>query len=350
VSKILIVDDQSTSRIILEGLVATVEEGIETVSFGDPLQALAWTAENTPDLVLTDYKMPVLDGVEFIRLFREVPGCADVPVIVITIVDDKSVRYRSLEAGATDILNKPVDHHECRARCRNLLTLRRQSQIIRNRARWLEKQVAEATRLLHERERESVLLLGRIAEQRLDPLGRRAARVGRFASLIAGKTSLSSEECELIELAAALHDIGMTRVPDEIVLKAGPLTEQEHETVRAHVQAGHELLSSHHSPYLQMAATIALHHHERFDGKGYPLGLAGDAIPMVARITAVADVYDALTSERPYAPVMSIDAALEHLNRGKGKQFDPACVEAFNSQIDAVVAYDQQHRVMHRVD
>ncbi len=349
-STILIVDDQSTSRIILEGLVATVEAGIRTVSFGDPLQALAWCAENTPDLVLTDYKMPVVDGVEFIRRFRETAGCGDVPVIVITIVDDKTVRYRALEAGATDILNKPVDHHECRARCRNLLTLRRQSQIIRNRARWLEKQVAEATRLLHGRERESVSLLGRICEQRLDPTGLRGERVGRFASLIAARTDLSSEERDLIELAAPLHDVGMAAIPDNIVLRAGGLSEAEHRLVQSHTRRGHELLSGSQSPYLQMAASIALHHHERFDGSGYPGGLAGAAIPLVARIVAVADVYDAITSDRPYAQAMSLDAALDFLNRGKGGLFDPDCVEALASQMDSVAAFDQQHRILHRVD
>ena len=306
--------------------------------------------DNTPDLVLTDYKMPVMDGVEFIRQFRQAPSCVDVPVVVITIVDDKSVRYEALEAGATDILNKPVDHHECRARCLNLLTMRHQQMIIRNRAKWLEKQVAEATRLLHERERESVALLGRVSEHRMDNSGVRNARVGQFARLIGARMGLNEDECEQIELAAALHDVGMSTVPDEIVLKPAALTSAEFAIMREHTRAGYELLREHHSPYLQMAATIALSHHERMDGSGYPQGLTGQAIPLVARIVAVADVYDAITSERPYAAPASIDVALDTLKRGKGTLFDADCVEAFVSQIDTVASYDQRHQVLHRVD
>jgi two-component system response regulator RpfG len=349
-SSVMIIDDQSTSRLILEELVSSVAPDLETHSFGSPLAALEWAQSNKPDLVLTDFKMPEMNGVELILELRKLPSCADVPIIVITIVDDRAVRYQALEAGATDILNKPVDHHECRARCRNLLTLRKQAQIIKNRARWLEKQVAEATRGLRARERESLLLLATTVERREDPGGERARRVGHLAGLIAQRLGIGEDQAEIIEYAAMLHDIGKVFIPERILLKPARLTAEEFDEVKTHTTLGAELLRDNSSPVLVLGAEIALSHHERFDGLGYPRGLKGEDIPLPARIVAVADVYDALTSTRPYRGPVSMEKAIETLNQQRGAAFDPRCLEAFSGQLDRVAAYDKGHRFLQDVD
>jgi len=350
VTSVLIVDDQNTSRIILEELLGALDPALRVHSFGSPHAALEWAAANQPDLVLTDYRMPEMDGVEFIQRLRELPSCADVPVVVITVVDDRVVRYQALEAGATDILTKPIDHHECRARCQNLLTLRRQSQLIKNRARWLERQVGDSTRLLRLRERQALQVAAHVAEYRIDPGGEGTTRVAWIARLIAARLGLGETECDGVELAAMLHDVGMVAVPETVALKPGTLSAEEFETVKEHCRAGHALLAEHPSPHLQIAAEVALAHHERVDGRGYPHGLAGEAIPLAARITAVADVYDALTSLRVYRPAMTMDKAIEFLNRNKGVVFDPQCLEAFNAQLDRVAAYEHGHRRLQDVD
>lgn len=349
-SSVVIIDDQSTSRIILEELVSTVEEGVEVQTFDNPLSALEWCAQQSPDLILTDYKMPEMDGVELTRRLRRTPGCADVPVILITVIDDKLVRYQALESGVTDILSKPVDHHECRARCRNLLILRRQQQIIRNRARWLEKQVAEATRLVHEREHHTLLRLARAGEYALDPSGRYLTRIGRFARIIAERLEFNREDCEVIELAATLHDVGNVGVPVELLQRQGRLTDEEFRLLRRHTEMGHEILADSPSPYLQMGAVIARHHHERYDGSGYPDGLAGETIPLAARITAVADSYDAMISQRPYRGAWAMDRAVEQMGRLRGTGLDPRCVEAFVSQLDRIAACQAQVTLLQDVD
>ena len=163
---IVIVDDQMTSRQILVQLVRSLEDGLNIQSFADPLEALNWTMRNPVDLVLTDYKMPEMNGIEFIRRFRRDPACENIPIIMVTAIEDRSVRYDALEVGATDFLMKPVDHHECRARCRNLLTLHQQYKIIRDRSRWLERRVAEATSEIRLRERETLLRLAKAGEYR----------------------------------------------------------------------------------------------------------------------------------------------------------------------------------------
>jgi two-component system response regulator RpfG len=341
VASVIIVDDQSTSRIILEELLVSIDPGLAFAHFANPMAALAWVDRNTPDLILTDYRMPELNGVEFVRRLRQLPNCADVPIMVITVVDDRVVRYEALDAGATDVLVKPIDHHECRARCSNLLALRRQSQMLRTRTRWLEKQVREFTATWRARERESLLLLARCAEQREDPSGVRVTRVGRFAHLIAAHLGLDVELCETIEYAAMLHDVGKLLIPEQLLLKCGRLSGAEFDTVRTHCALGHDLLQSRDSPVLQTAAEVALAHHEHLDGRGYPGGRRGEEIPLAARITAVADVYDAVTSPRPYGPAASMARAIETLREGKGTRFDPDCVEAFCAQLDQVAAFDQ---------
>jgi two-component system response regulator RpfG len=339
-ARILIIDDQSTSRQVLEELLSSLDKEIVTESFADPLTALAWARTNPPDLVLTDYKMPHMNGVEFTRRLRAL--YLDVPLVMVTSMEDREIRYQALAAGATDFLTKPVDHIECRARCHNLLTLRRQQLIIQDRARWLEDKVSQATGEIRIREQETLLRLAKAGEYRDEETGCHVLRMARFSSLIAERLGLSDEERHVIETAAPMHDIGKIGTPDNILLKPGKLDAEELVIMRTHAYIGYEILKDSPSKYLQMGAVIARGHHEKFDGSGYPDNLAGEAIPLPARIVAVADVFDALTSERPYKRAWPIQDALQYLQTEQGRHFDPVCVQAFLSQIDKVLRIRQQ--------
>ncbi|HKK13733.1 MAG TPA: HD domain-containing phosphohydrolase [Gammaproteobacteria bacterium] len=334
---VAIIDDQFTSRQILVELIKGIEDHLVVETFASPGEALRWAHWHRPDLVLTDYKMPEMDGIEFIQRLRTVPACRDIPVVMITSLEDRNVRYSALEAGATDFLIKPVDHIECRVRCRNLLTQRRQQKIIQDRTRWLERRVSEATSEIRVREQETLLRLAKAGEYRDEVTGNHVVRMAKFSRLIAEKLGLPDEECSVIELAAPMHDIGKIGIPDHILSKPARLTEEEFGLMKTHTQIGYEILKDSPSKYLQMGAVIALGHHERVDGSGYPKGLRGEEIPLVARIVAVADAYDALTSERPYKTAWSVDAAVRTLNDARGTHFDPRCLDAFNSQLDQVL-------------
>ncbi|MCB1801562.1 MAG: response regulator [Gammaproteobacteria bacterium] len=323
---------------ILEQLILSIGEETEAVSFADPIEALGWAKETPPDLVLTDLKMPNMNGVEFTQWLRTTPSCVDVPIIVITCMDDQLTRYRALEAGATDFLTKPIDHHECRARCKNLLKLRQQQGIIRDRARWLEKEIADKTRELALRERETLLRLAKAGEYRDNDTNGHVLRMAETARLIAATLGKDAEYCDVIEQAAPMHDIGKIGVPDKILLKPGSLTGKERAIMKHHARIGYEILRDSPSQFLQFGATIAWCHHERYDGDGYPRGLAGDEIPLEARIVAIADVFDALLSERPYKRPWTLERTVDLILSESGRHFDPDCVAAMMENLDHIVA------------
>ncbi len=334
---VLIIDDQYTSRAILEELVISIDEDIRTEVFESPLEALDWASGAQADLILTDYRMPRMNGIELSQSLRRLAGYSSVPIILITVMEEKLVRYKALREGVTDILYKPVDHQECRARCRNLLALRRAQEILDKRSHWLERQVAAATRLLHEREQAVLLRLQWLANYREDPVTT-TPRIGQYARVIAEGLGLPRPRCETIEIACGLHDIGNIAIGEAILRKPGPLDARELASLREHTRIGHELLRDDVSPSLTTAAQIALGHHERFDGSGYPQGLSGEDIPLPARIAAVADVFDAMTSIRPWRPAHGLPQTLEHLRRGSGGRYDPACVTALLGQMERVVS------------
>lgn len=337
---ILIIDDQFTSRKILEQLIITLGDHLEVMTFSEPLEALDWAMVHQPDLVLTDYKMPNMDGIGFTRRFRA--KYPDVPLVVITGVEDREIRYQALEAGATDFLTKPIDHMECRARCRNLLLLSHHQQLIKDRADLLQQKVSEATQDIRTREQETLLRLAKAGEYRDEETGNHILRMAKFARAMAEKIGLPENDCHVIEIAAPMHDIGKIGIPDKILLKPGKLDHDELVIMRTHCRIGYEILKDSPSKYLQMGAVIALGHHERYDGTGYPSRLRGYEIPLEARIVAVADVFDALTSVRPYKKAWSIQDALNYLNAEKGKHFDPDCIDAFLAQFEKILNIRQQ--------
>lgn len=338
IANVMVIDDQLTSRIILETIIESIGDNVKVKSFDSAITALEVAASNPPDLITVDYKMPELDGVEFTRRLRKLPNCTDIPIIVITIIEEKSIMYQALEAGATDFLNKPVDHYECKVRCRNLLTLRRQQIIIKNRAVSLETLVKDAVEQTHIREKETLYRLARAGDFRDGTTGLHLIQMARLSRLIAEEIGMGKEFCNTLELAAPMHDIGKIGIPDSILLKNGELDEDEFDVMKGHTQIGYEILKDSPSPYLQMGAIIALNHHEKFNGEGYPNKLCKDQIPMEARIVAIADVFDALTSPRPYKKAWRMDDALRQIVSQKFTHFDPDCVKALQARSEEIMA------------
>lgn len=324
--RVLIVDDQASQRTMLRHLVDDISPEITVADFSDPVHALLWSQEQPPDLVILDYRMPKMDGLEFARRFRRPLSQRDVPIILVTVVGDEPVRQAALEAGVIDFVVKPVRPRELRQRCKNLLELRQRQQSLKSRAYLLERQLLSGMHEIEHRERDLLRRIANAANWRSGCDGSRGERISRYAGLIAEGHGLDDDEVLLIEQAAPLLDIGNIRIPDNLLNKAGPLTDEEHDTVRQHVQLGYEILGDSRSAFLQMAADIAKYHHERWDGSGYPGGLKGIEIPLAARVTAIADVLDSMTTPRPYRQRMSLASATEWIRSQSGKLFDPDLV------------------------
>ncbi len=338
---VLIIDDLFSSRLLLAEIVRQIDGRLNLELFDTPTRALEYARNNRVDIVLTDYKLPEFDGIELVKQLRALPHCVDVPIVVITVVDDRRIRYDALEAGATDFLIKPLDEHETRARCANLLELRRHKIVLSDQARVLQYQVDKSVAEIHERELETLSKLAKAGEFRDKVTGNHLTRMARYSALIGQHLGLGSETVHVLEVAAPMHDIGKIGIPDSVLMKPGALAPDEEETMRTHPRIGYDILKGSPSKYLSMGAIIALGHHEKFDGSGYPNGLHGEDIPLVARIVAVADVFDALVSERPYKNAWPLEQGIGYLKEQRGRHFDPRCVDAFladTSRIEAILS------------
>jgi putative two-component system response regulator len=312
-----------------------------------------------PDVIVLDVMMPRMNGIELLTSIRTSPQTAHIPVLILTANCERETRLRALDAGATDFLEKPVDPAELLPRVRNSLTIKAHHDHLERQAEELEAAVQKRTAELAASRLEVVQCLARAAEFRDDNTGRHVLRVGRYAGVIGRSLGLAEEFVNLLELAAQLHDVGKIGIPDSVLLKAGSLTpeefdivqrhcgfgkrvfesatEQESFALRQHSKLGAQMLNCTSSPLIQIAARTALTHHERWDGTGYPLGLAGEDIPIEGRITAVADVFDALSSRRPYKPAFPLAKCFQILEEGRAKHFDPAVLDAFMSARDEIV-------------
>ena len=326
--QVLIIDDTEINLILFAALVKKLENCVPH-TFSQAQDALTWLVDNDPDLIIVDYMMPGIDGLEFMRLLREIPGRDAVPVVMITANDQKQLRYRALDLGANDFLTKPVDKVEFLARTRNMLLVSDARRQLTDRATWLADEVRKATAEIVSRERETVFRLCKAAEYRDPETGAHILRMAHYSQLIARGLGLALEDQELLLEAAPMHDIGKVGIADKILLKPGRLDADEFEIMKMHAVFGYELLKGSSSKVLQAGAEIALGHHEKFDGTGYPAGMRGADIPLFSRIVAVADVFDALTSERPYKEAWTLEAAVDFLLAGSGTHFDPQCVQAF---------------------
>ena len=334
----VVLDDAELNNLLMTQAIRGLPE-CEPKAFTQPEKALAFVRDNAGAIgvAITDYDMPGMNGVAFIRAARQVPGFEHVPIVMVTSNEARALRREALEAGATDFLQKPFDAVEVRARVANLLALDRARRAEGERAAWLAREVAAAVAVIEAREREIVMLLMKAAEHRDTDTGEHVARVAAYVQLIAEALGLPADQCRQLSLASTMHDVGKIAVPDAILLKPGRLSEDERAEMQEHAERGRRILETSSSDLVRLAAEIAATHHERFDGEGYPSGLKGEAIPLGGRIVAVADVFDALTSERPYKKAWPMAEARAHLEANAGSHFDPACVAAFVSRWDDVL-------------
>ncbi len=335
-NKLLMIDDSDVNLAIYRGALFGLDDtdvSMET----SPRAALARCVLEAFDVIILDFHMPEMDGFEFLDEFRRIEHKTEPIFVMITSETDVAVRRKALEMGVTDFLNKPIDRTELQARIRNLLALASAQRQLANRALQLHAEVDAATLTIRKRELETVMRLTKAAEFRDENTGLHVVRVGEMAAVLARSLGMPPEEVEMLLLAAAMHDVGKVATPDNILLKPGKLTADEMAIMKQHSTAGYEILKESESPMLQLAAEIALSHHERWDGTGYPRGIAGTDIPLSGRLVSIVDVFDALTSVRPYKPAWPIDDALDEISRGIGKHFDPEIHALFFESIDEIV-------------
>ena len=326
---ILIVDDQPANVLLLEKMLRGAGY-LNLRSTTDSRETLSIFTEFRPNLILLDLLMPHLDGVAVMETLRpQIPDSTFLPILVLTADTTPEAKLRALSAGAKDFLTKPFDRTEVLLRIQNLLETRLIHRQLEGMNQRLEETVENRTRELEDARNETLERLAIAAEHRDDDTGNHIHRVGEVSGLVAETLELPKAQVELIRRAAALHDVGKIGISDEILLKPGKFTPAEFEQMKAHSAIGAEILSGSNVPLLQMAEEIALNHHERWDGTGYPNGLEGEGIPLSARIVAVVDVFDALTHDRPYKEAWPTEDAIAELQRQRKKQFDPRVVEAF---------------------
>jgi putative two-component system response regulator len=359
-ARILVIDDEPINiKVIQKYLHGYGYPNVRGIS--DPTFAFDTIRSEPTDVILLDVMMPRVSGMEVLQQIRGDAATAHLPVIILTASCDRETKLAVLDRGATDFLAKPVDIYELMPRVRNALTQKRYHDQLRGYASHLEDAVRQRTAELEASRKEVIYCLARAAELRDDDTGHHVLRVGQYAAVIGRSLGLDSATVEMLEQAAQLHDIGKIGIPDEILLKPGkldpeqyermkrhavlgkriiePLPDHSWERLKGHVFVGQQVLECGSSPVLKMAAQIALTHHEHWDGTGYPLGLAGEDIPLEGRITAVADVFDALASKRPYKAPLPFDRCFAMIAEERGKHFDPRVVETFlrcRSEITAI--------------
>lgn len=338
----LIIDDEFTSRVILNKIVSNIHPNITVEPFSNPVAAVDWARLNLPDLIVVDHMMSAISGIELVKRIRHVPHLIDVPIVLVIANEERDMRHQALAEGATDFIFKPIEPYECHTRCRNLLSMRIYQRVLLERAHSLEQAISVATQPIIEREHETLFRLAKAGEYRDAETSNRVQRMAKYSALIAQGMGLNSEQCNLIEFAAPMHDIGKIGVHDRILLKPGKLNFSEFEMMKKHPLIGYEILQNSSSKFIRLGAEIALSHHEKFNGKGYPYGIKGEEIPLEALIVAVADVYDALTSTRPYKTPWPVEQTLDYLTNNKGSHFDPDCVNAFMLQYEKVKVIQQQ--------
>jgi putative two-component system response regulator len=282
--------------------------------------------------------MPGMSGFEVARKLKECPESEAIPIIMVTALNDQESRERGLYEGVEEYICKPINPGELKIRVRNLLRLKLANDILQNHNEVLEEEVQRRSRDLLNSFEEGLYMLMRAAEYRDDETGAHVRRISYYTKVLAEVLGMEKQYCETIFLASPMHDIGKIGIPDQILLKPGPFNAHEWKLMKKHTTIGAEILAGGSSPYMKMGLEIALSHHERWDGSGYPNGLSGENIPLSARIMSVCDVYDALRSERPYKPAYDHEKALGIIRDGderiKNTHFDPDVLDAFLSKSD----------------
>ncbi len=348
-ASILIVDDEEVNVLLLQRL---LEKGGYNRLTGttDPGEAIRLYHEHKFDLVLLDLNMPKIDGFGVMEQIKPDAEEGYLPVLVLTALADRDTRLRALKAGAKDYLTKPFDNIELLNRIHNMLEVRLLHNQVRKQKDILEEKVRERTRELCEKAEELletrleiIRRLGRAAEYRDNETGLHIIRMSKYSQLIGKAAGMSDSDAELVLNASPMHDIGKIGIPDSILLKPGKLDAEEWTIMQTHAAIGAEILSGHPSDLMEMARLIALTHHEKWDGSGYPAGLKGEQIPIEGRIVALADVFDALTSERPYKKAWSVEEALAEIDRISGTHFDPQLTQIFKQVLPEVLLIKEQY-------
>ncbi|MCD6060737.1 MAG: two-component system response regulator [Moraxellaceae bacterium] len=333
---ILVVDDEATNLILLDKMLR--HQGYDNLTLlSDPREVLVAYEARRPALILLDINMPHLDGYQVMAQLHALGDPLLPPIICLTAQDGRDFLLRALDAGARDFVAKPFDRHELMMRVRNLLDAQLAHRLLHDQKAVLEDLVQQRTEQLHHTRLQIVQRLGRAAEYRDEETGNHILRMSHTCALLARAAGCSEAQCDLILHASPMHDIGKIGIPDAILLKPGRFTAPEWEIMKTHALIGAQLLEGDNSDLMMMARDIALTHHEKWDGSGYPHGLAGTAIPLAGRIAALADVFDALTSGRPYKLAWTVEAALEYLQAQRGQHFDPALVDAFMDLLPQVL-------------
>ncbi len=324
--KVLLVDD---AKINIDVLIKALGNEHRLAVAMDGKKALEYAGNNSLDLILLDIMMPEMDGFEVCRKLKENTDTREIPVIFITAMDDPSKKTEGFEIGAVDYITKPFDVVEVKARVKTHLRLKLSQEALQKQNTILEEKVKERTKELADLQREILERLGLAADHRDEETGQHIKRMSEYCRLLGSTAGLSEAENTILYEASTMHDVGKIGISDAILLKPGKLTREEFATMKSHTVIGAKILSGSKSSFLQMAATISLTHHEKWDGTGYPNGLKGEDIPMVGRITCICDVFDALISERPYKKPWPIEKAFEEIGAGSGSHFDPVLVECF---------------------
>jgi putative two-component system response regulator len=342
-SPILIVDDEPANLKLLDKLLSG--QGYNRLTcIEDPREVLPSYSRLRPDLILLDINMPHLDGYQVMEQLRQLDDPLLPPILILTAEHGRGPLLKALAMGARDYVNKPFDRTELLMRVRNLLDARRAHRITHEQKAVLDEMVRQRTEEVVATRLQIVQRLGRATEYRDNETGQHILRMSHTTALLAGRLGWEPADVELILHASPMHDIGKIGIPDAILLKPGKLDDEEWEVMKQHAVIGAELLDGDDSQLLRMAREIALNHHEKWDGSGYPSGLAGTDIPQSARIAAVADVFDALTSVRPYKSAWSTEQAVSYMRDQCGRHFDPEIIEVFLSSLEDIRRIRERHK------
>lgn len=336
-ARILVVDDERSNLILMERMLRA-EGYVNLVPIQDPRDFLAIYHEAPPDLILLDIRMPHVSGFDLIEQIAALQDPLAPPILVLTAQHSRDYLLRALQAGARDFIGKPFDRAEVVARVRNMLDVQLAHRMTLDQKDLLERLVQERTHEIRTTRLQVVQRLGRAAEYRDNETGSHILRMSHISALIARHAGWDEAQCEMMLHASPMHDVGKIGIPDAILLKPGKLTPEEWRIMQTHTRIGGDILGGDDSDLLHLAREIALTHHEKWDGSGYPEGLAGDAIPMSGRIVALADVFDALTSERPYKRAWPVAEALQWMRDNSGSHFDPRLAELFFHLLDDILA------------
>ena len=340
-AKILVVDDQPANVTLIEKILE-IDGYLNVISTTDPTQVESIYMEQNSDLILLDLNMPIMDGYQVLEKIREVDPDYP-PIIVLTAQSDRDSRIKALDLGARDFLAKPFDRVELMTRIRNMLEVRIMAKAMKNQNKILDGMVKDRTQELNDTRLEVIRRLGRAAEYRDDMTGFHIIRMSRYSQLLGLAAGMSEVEAEVLLNASPMHDIGKIGIPDKVLLKPGKLDAEEWKTMQTHVDIGVEILSGSSSMLMDMAAEVAQNHHEKWDGSGYPRAIAGENIPLTGRVVAVADVFDALITERPYKKAWPVEEAVEYLKEQSGKHFEPKLIDLFIAILPDILEIRNQY-------